>query len=250
MKEKVIRGITIGIITVVCLMMVKLMLVKVDKPVIGIPKTSGTKYSDAIVKAGGIPVMLSYDPGKIPEHLETLDGVLFPGGADIPPSLYGDEEVHHTVKLVPKDRLNFEYQLAEAWLNHTDKPFLGVCLGCQMLNVVKGGTLIQDIPSEFGGNHRVDHPIEVEPGSKLHDIFKSANIEVNSTHHQAVRELGEGLKITARAPDGIVEGIEMTSDRFVVGVQWHPERLRGDKKQQMLFDSFIEAAARGKDAAP
>ncbi|MDF1810707.1 MAG: gamma-glutamyl-gamma-aminobutyrate hydrolase family protein [Verrucomicrobiales bacterium] len=218
----------------------------VEKPVIGIPHTTQADYAEAVTKAGGIPVILPYDNEKIPEHLTKLDGILFPGGADVPPTLYGEEEIHPTVKTVSDERLEFEYDLAKLWLKETDKPYLGICLGCQMLNVVQGGSLIQDIPSEFGADHRVDHDVEIVTGSKIYSIFGKEVLSVNSRHHQAVRNLGEGLKVAAKSPDGIIEAIELMSDRFVVGVQWHPEKLKDNSDQEKLFRQFIEAAASQK----
>ncbi|MDF1756110.1 MAG: gamma-glutamyl-gamma-aminobutyrate hydrolase family protein [Verrucomicrobiales bacterium] len=214
-----------------------------DRPLIGISGTSVVSYAEAINAAGGRVVMLSYDRNQIPDHLAKLDGLVLPGGADLPPSMYGDEEVHPTVKLVSDERLAFEYELTKRWIKETEKPLLGVCLGCQLLNVVQGGSLIQDIPSEVGSNHREGHPVTFEENAKLAAIFEKREAEVNSSHHQAVKEVGEGLAIAARAPDGVVEAIELMSDRFVVGVQWHPERMSEDIDQKKLFSSFIEAAS-------
>ena len=220
-----------------------------EPPLIGIPQTRDSDYAAAVRKAGGIPVPLSYDNEKIPEHIENLDGVLFPGGRDVPPQVYG-EEPHPTVKVVSEERFRFESELARAWIDQTDKPFLGVCLGCQMLNVVRGGSLVQDIPSEFGSNHRKDHSVKIEESSKLFSIFGKTNLEVNSRHHQAVKKTGNGIRVVARAPDGVVEGIELEGERFVVGVQWHPESMHGDVLQERLYSEFVRRAVSKKKPAP
>lgn len=209
-------------------------------PVIGIPQTTTPEYAEAIRKAGGHPILLPYNLDDIEKHITQLDGVLFPGGADIDPAVYGEEK-HPTVKIVAQDRYDFESKLARAWLDRTEKPFLGVCLGCQLLNVVQGGNLVQDIPSKFGTSHRQAHSIAIAPESKLLGIFEAENIEVNSNHHQAVNQLGKGLKVTARSPEGVVEAIESIDGRFIVGVQWHPEQMP-DPQQAQLFSQFIEAA--------
>jgi putative glutamine amidotransferase len=167
-----------------------------------------------------------------------------PGGADIPPDEYG-EKAHKTVKVLDNNRYSFEKAMVRAWIEHTRKPLLGICLGGQWINVVSGGSLIQDIPSALGGNHRgVSHDVIVEPGSRLIRIFGESRFEVNSNHHQAVKNLGKGLKITARSPDGVVEAIETTDpERFLIGVQWHPEKLLpGDRRQAKLLEAFIQAA--------
>jgi putative glutamine amidotransferase len=194
-----------------------------------------------------VPVVLPNTDGsieKISDYLEILDGLLLPGGADIPPSEYG-EEPHETAKVLDDDRYNFEKALSRAWITQSKKPLLGICLGSQWINVSSGGSLVQDIPSEFGVNHRdTNHAVTLEPDSRLSQIIGESQFEVNSLHHQAVRNLGEGLRIVARSPEGIVEATETTDpDRFLIGVQWHPERMVGDdEKQAKLLRAFVEAA--------
>ncbi len=218
------------------------------KPLIGIASLTDSNYVRAIRESGALPVILPNTDGSaagIDEYLEILDGLLMPGGADIPPSEWG-EEPHPTVKLLDDDRYHFEKALISAWIKQTKKPLLGICLGSQWINVAHGGSLVQDIPSEFGVNHReVKHPVTLEDGSKLAAIFGETTFEVNSLHHQAVRKLGTGLRIVAKSPDGIVEATESTDpDRFLIGVQWHPEKLfQTDLRQQKLFKAFIEAAS-------
>jgi putative glutamine amidotransferase len=179
--------------------------------------------------------------------LERLDGLLMPGGADIPPAEYG-EAPDPTIELLDENRLNFEKALSKAWIQQTRKPLLGICLGSQWINVLHGGSLVQDIPTEIGGNHRgTTHLVKLEPGTRLHTIFGEAEFEVNSWHHQAVDKagLGKDLKVAARSTDGVIEATETTDpQRFLIGVQWHPEKLMpDDQRQAKLLKAFVEAAA-------
>lgn len=219
-----------------------------NPPLIGIASLSSENYIRAVRDAGGIPVVLPNtdgDTSRIDDYLEVLDGLLLPGGADIPPSEYG-EQVHETVVPIDDERFRFEKALSKAWITRSKKPMLGICLGSQWISVSSGGTLVQDIPSEFQVSHRdISHPVTLEPDSRLFRILGGEPLVVNSVHHQSVREVGEGLRIVARSPDGIVEGVETNSpDRFLIGVQWHPEKLMpADKRQGKLLKAFVEAAA-------
>jgi putative glutamine amidotransferase len=219
-------------------------------PLIGIASVNGDAYVRAVRQAGGIPVILpnhDHDPAAIAGYLERLDGLLMPGGADIPPAEYG-ESPDPTIELLDDNRLNFEKALGKAWIEQTRKPLLGICLGSQWINVLHGGSLVQDIPTEIGGNHRgTTHLVKLEPGTRLHAIFGESEFEVNSWHHQAVDKagLGKDLMIAARSPDGVIEATETTDpQRFLIGVQWHPEKLMpGDQRQAKLLKAFVEAAA-------
>lgn len=224
----------------------------VDGPLIGITSLTSDTYVRAIRESGGIPIVLPNADGsdeKVDEYLVLLDGLLMPGGADIPPSEYG-EEPHETVKLLDDDRYLFEKAMGTAWIEKTDKPMLGICLGGQWVNVASGGSLVQDIPSEFDGlSHRDrDHKVLLEPDSRLSRIFETTEMEVNSLHHQAVKKPGNNLRIVARCPDGVVEAVESTDpNRFLIGVQWHPEKLMPENQQQAkLLQAFVEAAAEAK----
>jgi putative glutamine amidotransferase len=157
---------------------------------------------------------------------------------------YGEAQ-HETVELLDDDRFQFEKVLIREWIEKTDKPLLGICLGSQWINVATGGTLIQDIPSERNVNHRdTEHPVTLEPDSRLARILGSNEVQVNSFHHQAADTIGEGLRAVAKSPEGIVEATETTDpDRFLIGVQWHPEKMMPENgTQAKLFEAFIEAA--------
>ena len=190
-----------------------------SRPVIGITsvyewdeqqKTASTVVNFAYVRAvaenGGVPVVLpSIDDEEIlRRYLEELDGLVLAGGADIPPAAYG-QEPHETVKPLPAQRYDFERKLIALWLE-SGKPVLGVCLGMQFTNVVAGGTLIQDIPSQVGKtvNHRKYHRVRIEPDSLLAEILGGDEASVFSNHHQAVRDLGGNLKVVARSEDGVI----------------------------------------------
>ncbi len=211
-------------------------------------------YARAVAFAGGVPVLipsLGASEG-LRALFDTLDAVLFPGGADIQPSLYG-EEPHPTVD-APDPSLD-ETELALArWALDEAKPILGICRGQQLLNVAGGGTLVQDIPSELPGalKHRVEprsalaHHISVEPDSRLAELLGATELEVNSLHHQAVEDVAPGFIVTARAPDGVIEGLERLDHPFAVSVQFHPEELiPGHEASERLLRQFVaEAAAR------
>jgi len=174
---------------------------------------------------------------------------VMPGGDDIHSSEWG-EELHPKANLIADERYRFEKALVNAWIQQTDKPLLGICLGCQWVSVAHHGSIVQDIPSEFGGHPKyVDHLVTLNPGSRLADIFGETEFQVNSLHHQSVRNPGEGMRVVAKSPDGIVEAIESTDpNRFVIGVQWHPEKLMpANKTQTKLFQAFVDAALKGKE---
>lgn len=207
-------------------------------------------YVDAVVKAGGIPLLLPpvENDGILRQYVRTCDGFILAGGGDINPILYHEN---------PHPRLEeFHTRLDEAqWLLteeilKADKPLLAICRGAQLLNVVQGGTLWQDISdihppvmlhSQYGPREDVFHPVSLEPVSILGRIF-GEKLNVNSFHHQCLHKTGKELEVTATAPDGVIEAIEMPSHRFVVGVQWHPEMLlTASDKMLPLFRAFTDA---------
>lgn len=194
-----------------------------------------TAYCDAIVKAGGLPWVLPYTEDKtvLEAYVDRLSGLVLTGGAfDIPPEAYG-QIAREGLGPVKPGRTSFETLLLKEALAR-NLPVLGICGGMQLLNVVKGGTLYQDLrrelphakeheqPQERSHPH---HPVEVKPNTLLASMVGKGQLMVNSTHHQAVHQLGENLLVNALAPDGVVEGIESTQHAFAVGVQWHPEML-------------------------
>lgn len=191
-------------------------------------------YIQAVVVAGGMPILLPYltSAAQIDRLFELIDGFILSGGADLDPRLYG-QPMHPAVEDVVQDRDTFEMSLVRAALDR-DVPLLAICRGAQSLNIAAGGSLHVDIPVCVPGafDHRdgrslnvMAHEVLVAPGTKLEQICDATTIEVNSQHHQAVDRVGQGLRISAHAPDGVVEAIESPAHRFVIGVQWHPERI-------------------------
>lgn len=203
-------------------------------------------YVNAVLEAGGTPVVLPpiRSEQAIANYVTTLDGLVLVGGMDVPPHVYG-EKAHPTVDSLTAKRFWFESRLISAWLDG-DKPILGICLGCQFTNVMSGGTLIQDIPSEVGEEiiHRnkdgATHEVTLEKDSRLYNIFNQEKLVVNSWHHQAVEQVGKNLKVIAHAPDGVVEALEIPSDRFGLFLQWHPEGLAYEHRSK-IFGAFIQA---------
>lgn len=206
-------------------------------------------YCDAVAEAGGLPIVLPFHPEKIDQYLETIDGLIVTGGDfDVCPSLYGEEVRHERVATIHQ-RTQFEYLLLKQALEK-DIPILGICGGHQLLNVVLGGTLIQHIPAEWENpleheqpnpRNEPGHRLKIEEETLLYEIYKCRETNVNSAHHQAVKQVGEGVVINSRAPDGIIEGIEAPKYKFCLGVQWHPEYIisEGDAK---IFQAFIKAS--------
>lgn len=204
-------------------------------------------YVNAVIESGGAPVVLPTirNTAAISDYVTALDGLVLVGGRDIPPHVYG-EKAHATVDSLSAKRYWFESRLIATWLNESDKPVLGICLGCQFTNVVSGGSLIQDIPSEIGTDviHRQDdgagHTVTLKPDSRLSAILGQDSLTVNSYHHQAVDNLGEGLRAVAQSRDKIIEALELQDDRFGIFVQWHPERMPLEHRRK-LFGAFINA---------
>jgi putative glutamine amidotransferase len=185
----------------------------------------------------------------VPRLVDRLDGVVFSGGVDVDPGLYG-QAPHAKLGRVNRLRDEFELALAREALRR-NLPILGICRGLQLLNVAMGGTLLQHIPSEWKGAQDHDapgerwheaHDVRVVGGTRLRDILGRDELAVNSLHHQAVDRLGADVVASAFAADGIVEGIELPQQRFALGVQWHPESFwNRDARFQSLFDAHVGA---------
>jgi putative glutamine amidotransferase len=208
------------------------------------------QYAHAVEKAGGEPVPIPLDktPSEVMKLIEQCDAVLLPGSrADVDPAKYGAARDPETAASDPGRDTVDELLLQDAY--NMKKPVLGICYGLQMLNVYRSGTLVQHIESainhEAGRKVAVAHTVEVEPSSKLAGILgESHGVPVNSSHHQSVDVIGDGLRAVARcAEDGIIEAVEGTSpDHFVLAVQWHPERSVDDEASRAIFQAFVEAA--------
>lgn len=208
-------------------------------------------YSEAVVRAGGLPILLPHEPEQADAYLDRIAGLVITGGAfDVDPNLFGASTRHATVKTKDK-RTAFELAITKGALER-DLPILGICGGQQLLNVVLGGTLIQHIPDEVGAalaheqpNPRTEpgHHVTVKKGTLLHRICGVDELAVNSAHHQAAKDVGPGVVVDAVAEDGVIEGIELPGKRFCLGVQWHPEYSisSGDTK---IFDAFVAACQR------
>lgn len=206
-------------------------------------------YFGAVTAAGGLAMALPHEPEMAEAYLDEIDGLVCTGGAfDVDPSFYGGGDKHPTVKT--KDRRTaFEFAVMRGALAR-NMPVLGICGGQQLLHVVLGGTLIQHIPDAVANalaheqpnpRDQAGHAVKVVKGTKLHQIVGAETLSVNSAHHQAAKDVPEGVVVDAVAPDGVIEGIEAPRYRFCLGVQWHPEFHinSGDRK---IFEAFVAAA--------
>ncbi|MEI8241948.1 MAG: gamma-glutamyl-gamma-aminobutyrate hydrolase family protein [bacterium] len=203
-------------------------------------------YVDAVAAAGGLPVVVSptLAPELLRQHLARCDGALFIGGQDYPPAWYGEAPQAETRELHPV-RAAADRELARAALAGS-KPILGICGGHQLLNIACGGRLVQHLPQADAhlGDRR--HAVTIGGGRILRALFGEARVEVNSLHHQAAHPdaIGAGLVVTARADDGTIEALEGTDPRrFILGVQWHPERDADLDLRRKIFEAFVQAAA-------
>jgi putative glutamine amidotransferase len=205
-------------------------------------------YADAIAAAGGLPIALPHDASLAAEYLGQIDALVVTGGAfDVDPALYGDADRHATVTL-KEGRTAAEAALTSGALAR-NMPVLGICGGEQLLAVALGGTLIQHIPDAIAGalvheqpnpRHEPGHVVAIGSGTLLHRIVGSAEMRVNSAHHQAVRDPGPYAVVNAIAPDAVIEGLEDARYRFCLGVQWHPEFFI-DPGDRRIFDALIAA---------
>ena len=230
------------------------------RPVIGITMDYGDKprqymlpydYTTSIERAGGLPWPLPFktDLSLIPEIVDRLDGIVFSGGDDLDPSLYG-EGWHPKAEPIDPDRQRFELALI-AEVERRRMPALGICLGCQLMNVHRGGSLNQflpDLPREGALEHRKlgddgrRHVVELEPGTKLAEAIGSRQITVNTRHKQSIARTGRNLRVIAKAPDGVIEGIEDPNHPFFLAVQWHPENLSDRPEHLAPFKLLVTSA--------
>lgn len=215
-------------------------------------------YVTALLRAGVVPVLVTpaHDAQAIFDLVAVCAGLVLSGGEDIDPALYGEEPSPQLGTVNPQRDLSERAALDAAV--RREIPVLGICRGHQLLNVYFGGTLCQDIPTEMGtafthvqitpwGSHH--HEVTVEPGSRLAEAVGRERLQINSYHHQAIREVAPGLVVTARAEDGLIEAVESRDHPWIVGVQWHPERHEASAEDTdpniRLFRAFAEAVARG-----
>jgi putative glutamine amidotransferase len=218
--------------------------------------TLNATYADAVIAAGGLPVILPFQNSETASLLDRLDGLLLSGGADLEPARFGAGSVHPETYGVSPERDEFELRLTSEALRCAT-PVLGVCRGIQVLNVALGGSLIQDIPSEHPTatpvQHRqhIDgipanqpgHLVTIAPCSLLDEGIGDTVLPVNSFHHQAIDRLAPDLTAIAHAGDGTIEAVVMPERRFVLGVQWHPELMFADHPAQLaLFGLLVDAA--------
>ena len=209
-----------------------------------------TNYADALAAAGALPVALPHLPALAADLLDRIDALVITGGAfDVDPALYGDGARHATVTL-KEGRTAAELALLQGALDR-DLPVLGICGGEQLLAVALGGTLIQHIADTVpdalaheqpNPRHQPGHGVAIAPGTRLARIVGTATMQVNSAHHQAVRDAGPAAVVNATAPDGVIEGIESPRHRFCLGVQWHPEFLI-DPGDARILAALVAACA-------
>lgn len=213
-------------------------------------------YVDSVRSAGGIPIILPTDATDLDETFSRLDGVLISGGGDLDPALYGDDVIHERTYGIDDERDTYELRVVR-YAVENDIPTLCICRGIQVMAVAMGGTLIQDIAAQVADaiEHRqhhtgrtrddVGHEVTIADSNPLRDLVGSTGFEVNSFHHQSVKEPGDDLMIVASAEDGVIEALWHPGMRFGLGVQWHPEMLAHlFPRHAALFDSFVSAAAR------
>ncbi len=237
-----------------------------SRPVIGIPARSVVDssngfrysgipltYSNAVERAGGAPVLipLQLSEPTLRAIYSRIDALLLAGGVDVHPKEFGEEVAPYCGEIDPA-RDETELRVTR-WALDDGHPILGICRGIQMLNVAAGGSLYQDIPSQLqtdishayrkGDPYNLRaHPVEFEPSSRVAQVFGTTRLDVNSLHHQSLKKIAPGLRVIARAPDGVVEAVESEDERFIVGVQFHPELLDDDERMNRLFEAFVASA--------
>ncbi len=212
-----------------------------DAPAMSIPSV----FLNGVLKAGGFPVVLSpiMKSQGIDHIFESLSGLIIIGGPDLNSSLW-NQHPHPMVGAMKTERQEFDLYLTKTALDN-NIPILGICLGIQVINIALGGTLHQDIPTIFKdskvrhrkktGSPLVSHTAHIDRDSLLYTIMGKEEVEINSSHHQSVADPAPGLRASARAPDGVIEAVESTNEKHIVGVQWHPEYLTDREEHLNLF---------------
>jgi putative glutamine amidotransferase len=239
------------------------------KPVVGITPSPSTDtigpgtfrryamaatYTEGVEAANGIPLVIPPQENNIEAILDRIDGLLFSGGGDIEPSRYGDNDTHENTYGIDELRDRFELDLFGAALQR-DMPILCICRGIQVANVALGGTLIQDIAGQYSNEieHRQhvvgyraadkSHRVTAEEGSRLHEVYGTTEIETNSFHHQALREVASELVVIGRAPDGIIEAVDRPASTWFLGLQWHPEMMFEEHEEHLKpFQALVNAS--------
>jgi putative glutamine amidotransferase len=234
------------------------------RPVIGITTDSNDAddrymstmtYAQAVERAGGLPLLLPYavDHGLVPQYVDLLDGICFSGGNDMNPAKYG-EEWHPKVIRMDERRQEFEFALV-AEVEKRRMPALGVCFGSQLMNVYRGGSLIQFLPDQKPDamEHRylkekglTRHPIKLDLDSQIGRAIGKSEVSVNTYHKQAVNKLGRGLRVIATAPDGVIEAFEDPTLPLFAAVQWHPERLIDEAEHLAPFKLLVAKSTENK----
>lgn len=214
----------------------------------------GQGYVQSVIAAGAVPLLIptTLDIGTLRELYQSCDGVLLTGGDDVDPVLFG-EETHPKTEGIDRVRDDVEIAMSQ-WAVDDDKALFAICRGIQVMNVAFGGSLIQDVPSQYASKVDVRHHgryeaanratvlhnVCVEPNSKLASMVGAGDVGVNSFHHQAANRVGDGLMVTARSKDGLIEALELPNHRFFVGVQWHPEEMTQARPDMLqLFKTFV-----------
>ncbi len=212
-------------------------------------------YMDGVKASGAIPIILplSSSDEDVLEIFDKCDGLLMTGGHDVSPALY-NESKKETCGVTCNDRERIEQALYKNALEH-DKPVLGICRGIQLINVLQGGTLYQDLPSEYASDiehhmkppyTNVAHYVNIKKETPLYDLLLTERLGVNSYHHQAVKKLGTDLEIMAESEDGLVEAVRHTKKSFVWAFQWHPEfDFHVNQNSKKIFDAFVDACGQG-----
>jgi putative glutamine amidotransferase len=215
-------------------------------------------YVKAVVQAGGLPLLvpIGLDERRLALLFNILDGILLSGGGDVHPKRYGALSNHALID-IDEQRDQTELPLAR-WAVEKGKPLLAICRGLQVLNVALGGTLVQDIPTQLPGavvhkladpdGENLRHEVLIRDDTRLRSLIGKPKIEANSFHHQAILELADRLTIAATTADDLVEAVELSDHPFVLGVQWHPERLPAASESQAIFKALIHAALEERTA--